>query len=424
MTPTPTTPTPTPQPIRYRVDIQFDSVTNRLPEERGHTVPVLVTDEDTGNVLRNVRVSYSTSFGSFDFSGNGPGYGEALTDETGTAVLTAYANRPGTASLRAWIDIDGDRQWDTSEPTDTATKQWTAIGPYIVASTHSVLPLDWISVSLYDHPPSGNPHRLLWCRTSITGGVSSAVLMTNINVDSGTWDALDLPVQIPLDSIGFYRLESHTGSGTCGNSATLVAYSADLYVRPVQPDLIVRALNLPQLIPVQNIFTVTAVISNLTPGLTGEIFDVDFYITPLTQPPPAPGQLGLVKQWLIGIGPYGSTVITAYLWLPAEGQYRISARVDTTNYVEEDNEENNLTSAVVSAGCFYSQTFTTGWFNPSGNTGEFSSATNAYADGGGAASVSVSAGRTPAPPVPYLQHLYPRYSHYPGHRSPAGLVGQ
>jgi len=389
VTPTPSTPTPTPRPIRYRVDIQFDSATNRLPDERGHTVPVLVTDADTGQTLPNVWVSYSTSFGSFDFSGTGPGYGEALTDNTGTAVLNVYANRPGTASLRAWIDMNGNRQWDATEPSDTATKQWTAVGPYIVASTHSVLPLDWISVSLYDHPPSGNPHRLLWCRTSITGGISSAVLMTGINVDANTWDALDLAVQIPLGSAGYYRLESHTDLGTCGNAATLVAYSADLYVRSVRPDMIVASLNLPQRIPVQNIFTVTAVISNITPGLTGDIFDVDFYVTPLTQPPPAPGQLGLVKQWVTGIGPYGTTVITTYLWLPAEGQYRISARVDTTNYVEEDNEENNLTSVVVNARCAYD----TGWLSPSANTattggdnnGFEQNPTCAYADGGCAA---------------------------------------
>ena len=394
VTPTPSTPTPTPRPIRYRVDIQFDSATNRLPDERGHTVPVLVTDDDTGQTLPNVRVSFSTSFGSFDFSGTGPGYGEALTDNTGTAVLTVYANRPGTASLRAWIDMDGDRQWDATEPTDVATKQWTAVGPYIVASSHSVLPLDWISVSLYDHPPSGNPHRLLWCRTSITGGLSSAVLMTGINVDNSTWDREDLPVQIPLESAGYYRLESHTGAGTCGNTATLVAYSADLYVRPVRPDLTVATINLPQRIPVQNLFTVTAVISNITPGLTGEIFDVDFYVTTLAQPVPAPGQMGLVKQWVAGIGPYDTTVITALLWLPADGQYRISVQADTTNYVEEDNEENNLASVVISAGCVYTETYTTPWLNPSSNTGNFSNPTNAYADGGGAASVSVSSGST------------------------------
>ncbi|MDW8067346.1 MAG: TadE/TadG family type IV pilus assembly protein [Anaerolineae bacterium] len=394
VTPTPTTPTPTPRPIRYRVDIQFDTATNQLPTGRGHPVSVRVTDQDTGEVLPNVRVSYSTSFGSFDYSGTGPGYGEAQTDSTGTAVLTVYANRPGTANLRAWIDINGNQQWDTTEPTDTATKQWTVSGPYIVASTHSVLPLDWISVSLYDHPPSGNPHRLLWCRTSVTGGISSAVLMTGINVDTSTWDALDLPVQIPMGSAGYYRLESHTGSGTCGNTATRVAYSADLYVRPVRPDMMVAALNFPSRIPVRNIFTVTAVISNTTAGLTTEIFDVDFYVTALSQPPPAPGQLGLVKQWVAGIGPRESTVITAQLWLPAEGQYRISARVDTTNYVAEDNEENNLTSVIVTAGCFYPQTITTGWFNPSTDNGNFSSATNAYTDGGGAASVSVSSNTT------------------------------
>jgi len=388
-TPEPTTPTPTPRPIRYRVDILFDALTNRLPDERGHNVPVQVTDEDTGQVLPNVRVSFSTSFGSFDFSGTGPGYGEAMTDNTGTAVLTVYANRPGTASLRAWIDMDGDRQWDDTEPTDVATKEWTAVGPYIVASNHSVLPLDWISVSLYDHPPSGNPHRLLWCRTSITGGLSSAVLMTDINVDNSTWDREDLPVQIPLESAGYYRLESHTGTGTCGNTSTLVAYSADLYVRPVRPDLTVAAINLPQRIPVQNLFTVTAVISNITPGMTEEIFDVDFYVTTLAQPLPAPGQMGLVKQWVAGIGPYNTTVITALLWLPADGQYRISVQADTTNYIEEDNEENNLTSVTVNAQCVY----TTGWLNPSAdmptsggdNNGFERNPTYAYTDGGGSA---------------------------------------
>jgi len=381
----PGTPTPTPRPIRYSVDILFDAATNRLPDERGHSVPVRITDADTGEILSDVRVSFSTTQGSFDFSGTGPGYGEARTDSTGTAVLTVYANRPVTATLRAWIDLNGNQQWDATEPTDTAIKGWIATGPYIVASTHSVLPLDWIGVGLYDHPPSGNPHRLLWCRTSITGGIPSAVLMENIHVDSGTWDALDLPIKIPLGSAGYYRLESHTGAGTCGNAATRVAYSADIYARPTRPDLAVSAINLPAYVPVQNLFTVTAVITNLTPGIAEEFFDVDFYITTLSQAPPAPGQMGVVKQWISDMGPYGSTVVTTVLWLPSSGSYRISARVDTTNYVEEEKEDNNLTSVVVNAQCIYS----TGWRSPTADQAEgtgFSNPTNAYADEGGVAS--------------------------------------
>ncbi len=387
----PGTPTPTPRPIRYSVDILFDTATNRLPDERGHSVPALVTDADTGERLSNVLVSFSTSQGSFDFSGTGPGYGEAWTDSTGTAALTVYANRPVTATLRAWIDLNGNRQWDATEPTDMAVKGWIATGPYIVASTHSVLPLDWIAVSLYDHPPSGNPHRLLWCRTSITGGIASAVLMENINVDSGTWDALDLSVQIPLGSAGYYRLESHRGAGTCGNATTLVAYSADIYARSTRPDLAVASISPPAYVPVQNLFTVTAVITNLTPGIAEEIFDVDFYITTPSQAPPAAGQMGVVKQWISSPGPYGSTVVTAVLWLPSSGSYRISARVDTTNYVEEENEENNLTSVVVNAQCIYS----TGWRSPTANQADgtgFTNPTNAYADGGGYASATFSNG--------------------------------
>lgn len=377
------TPTPTPVVTEYRVDIGFDSATNRLPDERGHTVPVTVRD-GSGNPLSNVLVSFSTDYGAYDFSGVSPWYVKSRTDASGLALQTVYANEPGYAGLRAWIDFDSDNVWEAGEPYDVASKAWETEGPYIVASNHDVLPLDWIAVSVYDHPPSGNPYTLLWCRTSITGGITSATLLPNVNVDVDTWDATDLSLEIPEGSEGYYRLETHTALGSCGNQATLVAWSADIRVRSAPPDLTVTALYAPEFVPVQNVFTMSVLIENLSPGRVSEPFDVDFYVDPGGEPPP--GRVGVVKQWVSEMSPYGTTMVTTVMWLPTDGVHQIWARVDTTNYVDEENEGNNAAGITVDAHCD-----DTGWRNPSAdapdsggdNNGFERNPQNAYEDGGG-----------------------------------------
>jgi hypothetical protein len=51
-------------------------------------------------------------------------------------------------------------------------------------------------------------------------------------------DATDLGVEVPEDSEGLYRLETHSTGGDCG-SANLVAHSANIRVSVPDPDLTV-----------------------------------------------------------------------------------------------------------------------------------------------------------------------------------------
>ncbi len=340
----PGSPSPSPTPVNYQVRIAFDHATNQLPLQRGHNVTVTVTNQN-GQPVPNVLVSFSTDFGAYDYSGVSPQYIKAATDQNGRAIPAIYANRPGTAHLTAWIDLDRDDYRDSGEPYDTADKEWLASGPYIVASDHTVLPLDTIAVSLYDHPPARNPYMLLWCRTSGSGGIASAVLRSGIYVNTDTWDATDLEVEIPQGSDGYYRLESHTDMGSCGNGTTLVAYSADILVETVPPDLHVLNISYPEefgdRLPSNTEITFTIEVANLSPtALQGEYFDVDLYVDP-QNPPPVAGQMGDEKQWLMDIPSYGTGIITTYLTLDP-GTHALWGQVDTTGYIEEADEGNNI----------------------------------------------------------------------------------
>jgi len=341
--------------VEYEVSITFDYVTNTLPLERGHGVPVTVVDENDDPVS-NVLVSFSTNLGAFDYSGVDEPYREALTDQNGVAVSTVYANRPGWAELQAWIDLDGDDLRDAGEPYDTATKEWIASGPYVLASDYEVLPLDWIAVDIYDHDPVDAPYTLLWCSTAVTDGIPSALLLDGLYVGDAApnWgDALDIDVQIPQDSDGYYRLETHTGSHVdgshCGDPLTLVAHSADLLAIPALPDLVIDSFSVPDEVRPSTVFTMSVTVVNLTPGATDSIFDIDFYVDPDGEPPP--GRIGVVKQWCSGLDAYGTTVITTVMWLETTGAHEVWARVDTTDYVEEENEDNNADMVVISPSC-------------------------------------------------------------------------
>ena len=373
----------TPTPESYQIDISFDYTENILPFQRGRNVTVTVFS-GSGYPLSNVAVSFSTDKGSYDYSGVGSQYAQSPTNGSGVAIRTVYANDPGIAALRAWIDLNGNDQWDGGEPYDTAVSEWVTIddGPYILVSPSQVLPLDTISVDIYDHDPVQNPYTLLWCRTSITGGITSTVLAETIDVDAGTWDATDLAIETPAGSSGDYRLETHTSIASCGNAGTLVAYSADIRVLQSLPDLIISSLNPPGVICPSTIFTMSVVIENLSSASTAELFDVDLYVDPEGEP--LPGRMGIVKQWVTGIDPYGTVELNVVMWIEGDGEHEIWARVDTSDYIAEENEENNVRMVTVTTGG-------TSWRSPTANAatsggdgnGFERDPENAYGNGGG-----------------------------------------
>jgi hypothetical protein len=337
------TPGPTEQPRTYRVELNVEQATNLMPDDRHHEFIATVTDEEDRNV-EGARVSFSTDAGGFSYSGVDPTYVEELTDGEGHASVTLFGNRMVTATLRAWVDYDGDNTWDPGEPDDEATKSWTFLGPYITVSDHDVIPLDYVYVDVMDHNPTRNPHRLLWC--VISGTNTSGVVLDPVNVDA-EGNALNLGVEIPVGSVGDYRLESHYSSGGCGAASDLVAYSADIRVREVPPDLQITSISWPaeygDELPSGVDIVFTMVVSNSSPTpVENTYFDSDFYLDPHF-PPPFEGQVGTEKQWLLNIGPYGTQVINATFELGG-GVHQMWGQVDTTDYVADEYDETNNVS--------------------------------------------------------------------------------
>jgi len=358
-----------------------------MPADRSHEFVATVTDSE-GQAVLGAGVSFSTDEGGFSYSGVDPKYIEETTDAQGHASVSLFGTRPGTAAIRAWLDYDGDNVWDANEASATASKTWAFFGPYITVSSHQVYPLDTIEIYVVDHNPSSNPHRLLWC--VVSGTTPSGVVMDPLNVDSGGDEIV--PFDIPEASEGsLYRLETHSGSGNCGAEGDLVAFSADVQVVEVPPDLTIASFDVPGLICPETVFTMSAVIQNLTQGSTDETFDVDFYVDPEYTPPQS--IIGVTKQWVSGIDREETITVNTLMWLDSPGEHVIWARVDTSNYVDEGdgNEDNNIDVITVTVSSGAALEEVTGWHSPaadasdSGGDGDGFERNpgNAYADGGG-----------------------------------------
>ncbi len=330
---------PTGEPHTYLIRLDPHEATNTMPDDREHEFVATVTDELSRRV-ESARVSFSTDVGGFSYSGVEPRYLEQLTDADGQSAVFLYGNDVVTATLRAWLDYDGDDAWDAGEPYDTATKSWIfAPGPYITVSSHEVNPLEYIYINLKDHAV-GEPYRLSWC--VISGTQTSTVVQYPVNVDAEGEDSVGF--EIPVGSQGEYRVETHTGSGGCGD--TPYAYSADIRVRAIPPDLHITDISWPpeygDELPSGTPIMFTMVVSNASPTpVQDTYFDADYYVDP-DSPPPFQGQMGTEKQWLLNIGPYGEQEVHAIFELGG-GQHQMWGQVDTTNFVDdESDEENNI----------------------------------------------------------------------------------
>ncbi len=335
---------PTEEPHMYHVELNWEQVINNMPQDRDHEFIATVTNE-LSQTVQGARVSFSTDKGGFSYSGVEPQYVEELTGAQGQASVTLFGNRPETATIRAWLDYDGDDTWDLGEPYDEATKTWAFSGAYITVSDHEVIPLDYIYIDVMDHVQAGNPYRLLWC---VVSGVDTQndVVQDPVNVDAGG-DATALGFKIPVGSDGEYRVETHSGSGGCDDDGDRVAYSANIQVTAVPPDLRITSISWPEEygdeLPSGVDIMFTMVVSNSSPTpVEDTYFDVDFYLDP-NFPPPFQGQVGTEKQWLLNVGPYGTQVLNATFELGG-GTHQMWGQVDTTNYVADEYDETNNVS--------------------------------------------------------------------------------
>jgi len=212
------------------VGLSADAV-NVLPD-RSHVFTVTITDA-LGRAVKGIPVSFSTDIGAFDSSGIEPQYVEETTNAAGQATVTIYGNYTGTATIRAWLDLNNDNAWDVDEPYDVANQHWVLPPPppYILVSSYEVIPLETITIDVMDHPITDS-YSLLWCSVSGTTDTST-VVQDPIVVDAGG-SATDLEFIIPEESEGWYRLETHptgSGSGDC-SSGDQITCSIEIHVTP------------------------------------------------------------------------------------------------------------------------------------------------------------------------------------------------
>jgi len=341
------TPTATLQPV-YAIDLSPADATNVLPDQREHALRAHVTD-DLGQDVAGARVTFLTDEGSFQKSGTGDNYIIIPTGaDDGSARPVLYANEPTTATITAWLDYNLSGGVDPGEPFDTARKVWVAPGSYLVVSNHNPEPDVTIAVSVYDHPLSQSPLSLLWCPTSITSTQIAEQMAFPVDLDAGG-DAPDVPVHVPQAVAGLYRIESHEGDvgpGNCGDPLTLVAYSANLEIATVPPDLEILAATVvyPELVAPGEPITLAITVTNQSPVVidTGP-FDLDTYVDLPAEP--YLQQLGETKQWLPNLGPFETTVVTTTVTVYTAEDHEAWFQVDTTDYVDEGDEggeDNNV----------------------------------------------------------------------------------
>jgi hypothetical protein len=355
---------------------------NQLPDDRCHDFVATLTYE--GTPIPTMPVRFSTSLGAFNQSGVDEDGTEAMTNAQGQALVTVCGNKPGTADLRAWIDVNGDEIWVEPEKSDTAHKYWQVpTWPYILVGDHEVVALEENSADIMNHPITlTSNYNVYWCVHPSAGPetVDNHQLLMPVTVDE-SGNAEDEPFTVPAYSDGAYRLETHpSGGGGCG-AADLVAYSGRIDAIAALPDLAI-SITEPMTICPETYFTMSATIENLTSGTSDEYFDVDFDID-LAGDPYSP--IGNRKQWVHGIGPFETVVVNVVLWVEDPGAHDFLARVDTSNFVEEDNETNNSDTLTKACGSTVPEDGDTDWQDPTDhyvdNIG-FDNPPGAYADGG------------------------------------------
>ncbi|MBN2007343.1 MAG: pilus assembly protein [Anaerolineae bacterium] len=367
------------------VELNPPTALNTLPMEREHIFEARVTSD--GQPVPGKAVRFTTTAGSFAYSGSSAVRVKTLTtDVGGYARIAIYSNEPATAIIEAWADGGKVGVKETSEY-DQSTKTWVVTGPYLVLSDHNPEAGAVIAANLRDHDPTMNPYDLWWCPnlSDPTTVNISAQVDSGINVDGGG-DASDRPVQVPATAMGTYYIESHYGSGGCGNPGDFVARSADIKIKLPNPDLHISAVNILGPVEAKRApgvpLTLTVSVQNLQPvAVTTGPFDVDVY--PNLDEPPYLLQLSAEKQWVATIGPNATVVLTYVVSIEDVGTNHLWAQVDTTNYIEEEDETNNIFGPVDFEACVGSDDFDAG-LKTVWSTGQYGDANgNAAVNGNG-----------------------------------------
>jgi hypothetical protein len=159
-------------------------------------------------------------------------------------------------------------------------------------------------------------------------------------VTTSSFGEASLTYSIAPDDPGYtYVIQSRQGGEVIAET-TLEVVPADLEVTDIQ---------IPPSPPFGEEFPITVTIrNNADIDITGRSFDVDVYIDP-PQAPALDSSLppGDRKVWVSGVPANDSTTVTVNIALFGGNWHTIYARADTTDYIIETDEDNNMDSILV-----------------------------------------------------------------------------
>jgi regulation of enolase protein 1 (concanavalin A-like superfamily) len=240
---------------------------------------------------------------------------------------------PGTPTITTTATV-------TLSPTPANTPTATPTGPFVVCEPSQVVPTAVILCDVVQHPFEFNPYELRWVDANLN---LVAVISSTLQVDA-TGLKEDIRFTIPGDNNGIYFAETRKGD-------TLIDRSDPIQVIPPPPDLVVSAIGFPEEVPPNEEITITVEVQNRSAGSASGYFDIDLYVDPPAEP--MTNRPGTSKQWLLGIDPFETRVVTHVVTLYGGGLHELWAQVDTSNWVPDElNETNNIFGpiAVTAAG--------------------------------------------------------------------------
>lgn len=197
-----------------------------------------------------------------------------------------------------------------------------------------------IVIRLHDH--AVNRQYEVW----LDKGGSQEALLGTVIIDSNGDGTLTytIPQNMPTKIEPGYNLHSYLNGVLAADNADLEIMPADLQVTNIDVPNVTFDVEIP----------ITLTISNNNPvTITNTYFDTDMYIDPGSAPNPLDNGLppGEYKNWVNNVPPNGSVTVEDSIVLFGQQNHQIYARADTSNYISEDVEGNNVTLKNISASC-------------------------------------------------------------------------
>ncbi len=251
----------------------------------------------------------------------------------------------------------------TATPTNTPTPTSTPTSAYIIlAPERDRWPQDEIpngTVKLFNHNDGGGPYEIWWtdnCNHSTylgfalttTGGASEWSMPSPGSVSPSFKYLSDQCGSIVLGKRYKGYLSSRLANGT------IVAQQEIGIYEPIKPpDLTIKQIIVPADLEGGGQFFINVEIENTQNAAITDTFEVDIYIDP-NYAPVRKGQQGIgtkngssPKQWVVGMAPNSTKVLTYVVSLPPTGGHTLWAQVDTGDLIDElDDDTNNIAGPV------------------------------------------------------------------------------